>query len=240
MHRNLIISAFQEVKAREKDKNGTTTSDTAAAKVLSDFIGENQKFPFGERSLTKYYKSALNQNEDELLINRSEVVQALCSYLGYDNFESFKEANKIRNSAGEYSPKKLNSTLTSLKSNKVLLIISSTICMAVILLILHFSNNERWMIWENDRYIEVSFDLEKYNLSQLKLYSEDRVDNLRKISVDCDTEFFDPTGKVKIWYGKNARKELEFFTSVGLHPGTGKTLKPITNYMINKYVCLDM
>jgi len=42
---------------------------------------------------------------------------------------------------------------------------------------------------------------------------------------------------VKIWYGRNIKKELEFFTSLGLHPETGKTLDPITDYMIKKYAC---
>ena len=44
-------------------------------------------------------------------------------------------------------------------------------------------------------------------------------------------------GREQIWYGKNNRGELEFFTSQGLHPETKKTLKKITKYMIDKYVC---
>ena len=30
---------------------------------------------------------------------------------------------------------------------------------------------------------------------------------------------------------------LQYFTALGLHPETGKTLKPITQYMIDKYIC---
>lgn len=94
-----------------------------------------------------------------------------------------------------------------------------------------------WMVWNQDHYVEVRFDLEKYNISQLKRCKTERLKNFRKIPVDCNTEFFDSSGKPKIWYGKNAKKTLEYFTSLGLHPETGKTLKPITKYMINKYVC---
>jgi hypothetical protein len=57
--------------------------------------------------------------------------------------------------------------------------------------------------------------------------------------VSCETEFFDSNGEAKIWYGKNRKKELESFTAIGLHPETGKTLDPITVYMIRKYICKE-
>ena len=115
MHKKLIISAFQEVKAREKDKNGTMTSDTATAKLLSDFIYENQRFSFGERRLTDYYKLALDENNDEVVINRTEVVQALSAYLGYDSFKSFKDANEVDNTINEDASKDLNKEILALQ-----------------------------------------------------------------------------------------------------------------------------
>ncbi len=48
---------------------------------------------------------------------------------------------------------------------------------------------------------------------------------------------FKEDDSVRIWYGKNREGELEYFSSQGLHPQTGKTLKPITRYMIEKYIC---
>ncbi|WP_431135335.1 hypothetical protein [Psychroserpens mesophilus] len=96
----------------------------------------------------------------------------------------------------------------------------------------------RWMIWQEDHYIEVGFDTEKYKLNQLKLYKEERIKNFKKTTPICDTTiFFNEDGSVNIWYGKNRGKELEYFTALGLHPETGKTLKPITQYMIDKYIC---
>ena len=49
--------------------------------------------------------------------------------------------------------------------------------------------------------------------------------------------FTSKKGDVKIWYGKNIVKELEYFSLLGVHPETGKTLKPITEYMIKKHIC---
>ena len=103
----------------------------------------------------------------------------------------------------------------------------------------HILKNEtRWMVWQEDHYVEVEFDTEKHKVNQLKLYKEDRINLFKKIIPVCDsTKFFNEDGSVNIWYGKNRNKELEYFTALGLHPETGKTLKPITQYMIDKYIC---
>ncbi|WP_435412704.1 hypothetical protein [Psychroserpens mesophilus] len=103
----------------------------------------------------------------------------------------------------------------------------------------HILKNEtRWMVWQEDHYVEVEFDTEKHKVNQLKLYKEDRINLFKKITPVCDsTKFFNEDGSVNIWYGKNRNKELEYFTALGLHPETGKTLKPITQYMIDKYIC---
>ena len=38
------------------------------------------------------------------------------------------------------------------------------------------------------------------------------------------------------WYYKNDQGEIEYYTSAGLHPVNGETLKAITEYIIEKYV----
>lgn len=93
------------------------------------------------------------------------------------------------------------------------------------------------MIWKDDHYEEVSFDTKKYELGKLKLYKEDRIKSFTKIKVNCEYDFFDKAGAPQVWYYKNDLGELELFTSVGLHPETGTTLKPISAYMIHKYIC---
>lgn len=230
MHQLLIIKTFEKVKDEEEKATGIIPSDTGAAKLFSDYIFENQKLSFGERRLADYYRMAKKPNSDKVIIKDPRVVQAMCHYLGYNNFSDFKKAHGILDINTNQG-----SLLIFFKKHRYLIIISITII--IIMLIIYSVNKQRWMVWENDRYIEVRFNPEKYNLNQLKLYNEERVKKFRKIDANCDTDFFDESGKVKIWYGKNSRKELEFFTSLGLHPETGKTLNPITHYMINKYIC---
>lgn len=43
--------------------------------------------------------------------------------------------------------------------------------------------------------------------------------------------------EVKFGTDKHIMGKLEYFTSLGLHQETGKTLKTITKYMINEYIC---
>lgn len=41
--------------------------------------------------------------------------------------------------------------------------------------------------------------------------------------------------KAIIWYSK-VGDSIEFFNTHGMHPETGRALRPITSYIINKYV----
>ncbi|WP_339609501.1 hypothetical protein [uncultured Planktosalinus sp.] len=72
---------------------------------------------------------------------------------------------------------------------------------------------------------------------QLKLYNEDRIAHFKKIEADCDTPYRTADGNALVWYGKNKEGALEYFTSHGLHPETGKTLKELTLYMFEKHAC---
>ncbi len=62
--------------------------------------------------------------------------------------------------------------------------------------------------------------------------------HFKKIEVNPETIFFQ-NNKPIVWYGKNLKGEYEYFTYSGEHPETGKYLRPITNYHINKYVNRD-
>ena len=125
-------------------------------------------------------------------------------------------------------------------ANRVFLFIGGIMFIACTSLVTnHILKEEtRWMVWHEDHYIEVDFDSEKYKMNQLKLLKEERIELFKKILPICgETTFFNGDGSVAIWYGKNKDKTLEYFTALGLHPETGKTLKPITGYMIEKYIC---
>lgn len=92
------------------------------------------------------------------------------------------------------------------------------------------------MQWQNDHYEYVDCNS---NNSQgfLEIPIEPADENkakLKKIEVTENTTFF-VNDKPVIWYGK-VNGEPEFFNTHGFHPITGKPLKPITKYMIDKWV----
>lgn len=252
MHKKIIIKAFQKAQENEEVKGIKNPSKNYLSKVLSDYISEEMKFSFGERSLINYYKQALEievENED---INMSQltVVTGLCKYLEYENYEDYiVNQNTNYNDAEDRAAavvtkpknKKAFAWLSAIfTKNQLLSIALSILVLAITAMITVYILNDqtRWMVWQDDHYVEVDFDTKKYQLNHLKIFKEERVTLFKKVSPICEeTIFFNDDSSIAIWYGKDKNKELEYFTALGLHPKTGKPLKPITAYMINKYIC---
>ena len=221
MHIKLLVLAFQ--KAEEEIQ---TDKVLPRAKLLSDFILEDSKEPYGEKILGIKFNSVKDGSKKSIRLKK-HAEEALSHYLGYEDYADFLKKN---NYGVEESTIKL-----FLTKNKIAIVVSLIIIITV--LVYSSITKQRWMIWQEDHYVEVKFDLEKYDIDQLKIYKEERIKNFKKLKATCDTDFFNDAGKVKIWYGKNSEKKLEYFTDFGLHPETGTTLKPITKYMIKTHIC---
>ena len=229
MYKKLIIEAFKKAKSQREEKGEKNPSNVSLAEDLSDYIDKTKNHKLGEKSFRVYKNEAEKLTDSSLDINikQFKIVIGLCKYLGYNNYEDFS-------SRKSYEIKK---RVNFFKKNGITL---SVLGLSIIIFsIISSAKKQRWMIWEENHYAEVNFDTKKYNLGQLKLYNEERITNFKQIYPDSNTIFFDSSGDVKIWYGKNNNKELEYFTALGLHPETGKTLDPITIYMIRKYIYKD-
>ncbi|GGG52340.1 hypothetical protein [Bizionia arctica] len=234
MHKILIIKAFEKAKSDLTNQGIQNPSKVKLAEEISDCVENIEGFSLGERSYRDYYKGALQIEEEaleDIEINQIRIINGLCTYLGFTNYSEFT------NSIGD---KKKNKKLPPFKSNfkkyRVYIIILSLVAAFVIYSSI---NKQRWMVWQTDHYIEADFNTKLLNEGVLKIYNLDRITDFRKASPDCQTDFFKEDGTEKLWYGKNKSGELEFFTSLGLHPETGKTLKKITDHMIKKYICPD-
>lgn len=217
MHTSLLLKAF------EKAGNEIHSSKaTPIAKHLSDYIEKLSKEPYGERSLRDYYTAAKKGAPIDL---RRFVADALSVYLGYESFEDFVKANPT-------APIKKKSFFKHYKWP-----LAGVVFILLVAWGYHQLTKERWMVWQEDRYVEAPFDDKLLQEGKLKLYSEDRIANFKQMHPDCDTPFKYNYGSIRIWYGKNAEGELQYFSTPGLHPETGKTLKELTKYMFDKYVC---
>ncbi|WPR71325.1 hypothetical protein SLW70_15535 [Flavobacterium sp. NG2] len=99
----------------------------------------------------------------------------------------------------------------------------------------NFYPKKQCMEWVGTHYEEVDCDKDKLGFlaSSAIVPINENAKELRKLDCNQKLVFF-KNEKPLIWYCKYDG-EVELYDRPGFHPITGKPLKPITNYMINKY-----
>jgi len=223
MHRKLITAAFNKAS-----KNIGSRTPHRIAEYISNTIQENNSETYGIRSLRDNHKLAIEDSKKNIEF-RQGIVQALCEFLGHRDFQEFQ----CKNQEKKLPFSKRMMVVIKTKSAVVVIILIAFLTITIIT----YVNKERWMEWEQDHYTEVSFDSEKLTNGTLKLYNKNRINHFRQVYPDCDYPFFKANGNENLWYGKNKEGVYEYFTDLGLHPGTGRTLKKITEYMVITHIC---
>lgn len=226
MYKEVVIQAFEKAKEDIPGRsNKTNRSEHISTVLLNDF-----KYQISGKTLRNLFDQSIDLTLKADISIKSNYVENLCLYLGYADYQAFLKANPDDTSSNNE-----HWLLKFIKKNKISLIVF--VLTIIIVLSITTFNQQRWMIWEDTHYIEVDFDAEKYSLSQLKIYNQERIDNFLKVNPDCKTIFFNSDSTVNLWYGKNNSGKLEYFTALAKHPESGKTLREITDYMIRKYIC---
>ena len=93
------------------------------------------------------------------------------------------------------------------------------------------------MQWSGDHYEIVDCNLKGEGLittNPVELLDENLVD-LKKVKICDTTVYFDKNHNVIIWYAKRG-DSIDFFNSHGRHPENNSPLKPVTKYILDKYV----
>ena len=139
MDNKLLLEAF---KKAEKDIQ--TDKPTRLAQHLSDYILEQSGEPYGEKSLRTHYKTAKKGDPIDL---KKFVANALSVYLGYESFEDFVKAQPSK----PVEPTGMSSRYKWAIAGLLFIVLFVTISY------LQF-NKQRWMVWQEDHYVEVSFD----------------------------------------------------------------------------------
>lgn len=90
--------------------------------------------------------------------------------------------------------------------------------------------------WNNDHYEEVVCEGNEVAFSGVNpiIKKQESLIDFKKIEVYDTTTFF-KNKQPQVWYCKQDGK-CEYFNAPGLHPESGKTLKPISKYIIKKYI----
>jgi len=184
---------------------------------------------FRPRPYNVYYKTQLHK---DINVKKTLTENIGANYLSENNHKT-KAVVKPKNKEIFTS----NSKTSAMNSVLFKIAILAVIITTIIILKINIKKEPNWMIWKEDHYEVVDFDLNKYDFNELKLYKEERISNFKQIEANCNTVFFKDDGSENIWYGKNIKGRLEYFTDLGLHPETGKTLKKITKYMIREHIC---
>ncbi|MDT0678752.1 hypothetical protein [Autumnicola musiva] len=216
---------LQDIFVKAKEESGED-SLRKWAEYIAEYLLEEVKYPLSVKTLERYYNGETEPN----LEKRNK----LAVFLGYSDYREYKAGMQ------ETQPKEEDSEKTGEgKSNKkyrkrIMLLVS-----LIGILVLgagylgYSSGSEDCMIWKEDHY-EVTPCEGKAGETKKTLHL---LENFRQIEVSDTTTFF-RNGKANVWYDKH-ENELYFFSAPGINPETGKTVKEITDYMINKYVLVD-
>ncbi len=213
---HLIKKAFEKagIESGKDSLNGQ-------AEYLAEYLMDEFKYSLSAKSLTRYYKTESTPNK--------KVRDFLSVYLRYGSYEEFVIDNS----------EKIESPLRNLKAKKPKPVFSKKLTLISLLFVsvtgvssyIGFkAAEEKCMAWNEDHYVEVKCTGAE---GETKL-NPMLLQEFRQIEVSDTTSFF-KNGNPAVWYDKS-NNQLEFFTSPGIHPENGKTLKPITDYMIDKYV----
>lgn len=144
------------------------------------------------------------------------------------NFSSNKNSQVLRKERSYYKPTAIHFVLVSLIIGVFLYGYFTK----------YIFTEHECMAWKDDHYEAISCNTEVNSFMGATIVHIDKETlKYQKRVTACDTTtFFMPDGRPCVWYCKMPNGTIEYFSYPGLHPTTGKTLKKITRYMINKYV----
>ncbi|WP_405199364.1 hypothetical protein [Christiangramia sp. LLG6405-1] len=217
------MKKFLEEIFKKAEKESGIKSLRGKCEYISESLLENFKYQLSYKSLERYYK-----NDS---IPKGETIDILARYLGYSDYNEYLlSKNSAENNKLEINVTKEPKGQYAIKGFRqwVLIALIPLICTAGY--ISFMNESEECMIWVEDHYESKKCEGERGE----QIYRAYLVENFRQIEVSDTTSFF-KNGEVQVWYDK-FNNELYYFTAPGINPENGKTLRPITNYMINKYV----
>lgn len=231
----VVISKFDIDKFKPIQhflKGKTTTSKNHAVIEMVALLYDYEKRPYG-----KFLKLSAGESEENKCLNRD----VKGSKLTRTEEESFFSSNNNKDHNATI-PKNINDKKKWGKGHYAI-IIGVIILSGLFVFNSTFLDKQKLcMKWEVDKYVECDCgDVTRLSFVDDGItpvqYSESVLNGFKKIEVDCNTIFF-KDNKPKVWFVKIGSMQHEYFSSPGngVHPVSGKALKPITNYHINKYI----
>lgn len=230
MLKELFSNLFEKLKT---ESSNNSTSKSGCFNFFETHILEEKfhKVHFvTSRSLTNYYNKYVEGKQNTAGEPNQELKDLIAIYLGFTGYTDFENASSKAKRKPVFDH---NSEKFFTKNSILLMVLVLTISLGSFYAINYsFSSDENCIIWRDNHFeksscsVKNSIDNSFYKISIIEF---------KKTEVSKETVFFND-GKPMIWYGKSKSKKMEYFTNRGIHPETHKELKPITTYIINKYV----
>jgi hypothetical protein len=204
---------------------GTNYKEDVKAEIAQEVIDDTQK------TENKDNRVSPNQENDEIGNKEVKAVVADIPVIGNEVIDEPEEITyKIQTAFG-----KVNTPKQPVLGSKIKKAITSFMIIAAAsggTYLFVSAQKEECMYWTGDRYKRISCNQKIENVSIIALDTAKSA-HLRKIT-QPDTLTQSSVGKV--WYTK-IDGEIEFYTSDGFHPVYNDVrLKPVTVYILNKYV----
>ncbi|WP_439128439.1 hypothetical protein [Polaribacter sp.] len=231
MLNKLFYELFEKLKT-EKDNDSDRKSgcfNFFVERILDEKY--NLKNIVSSKTLTNYYNKYVEGKNNNSGEPKSDLKNSIAKYLGYNSYSDFEKEN-IQSSIKI----NLNQSIESnqeIKRKTLKKVVILVLCFFTLLFVLNkYYKTENCIIWNIDHFETSSCNTKDgINNNFYKI----NIENFKKVNVDNNTEFF-KNGNPIIWYGKSPSGKIDFFTQRGIHPETLEELKPITEYIINKYV----
>ncbi len=205
----LVDSVFEKA-GKESGKD----SVHGKAEYLSEHIFEVYKFQVSSKTLTRYQKKEYSPSHP--------LTDYFSKFLGYKNYGEF-----VKN---ESEPIWKEGVKNQKKSKAWIIALILFPLIGVSAYVGYQNGKEECMIWKEDHFEKTTCS----GYENEEILRTFRLENFKKI-IPTDTTTFFKNGKARIWYDKS-NNELEFFSAAGIHPTNGKTLKPVTPYIVEKYI----
>lgn len=219
-HWSLLQEAFKKASHNIQERGGTINM-TQCALELSSYISEDFNFPITDRAIRNYWND-LNENK-EGNIPQQKVLDGLSQYLGFEDYLDY--VNRINGSPSVWIKKRWKP-----------LFLTTMILVAISFGTYKYITLPKCMTWIEDHYEKVPCDIDSAIEGKIKPFDSNTFLHFKKVHPDSIKTFFSKKREPLIWYGKNLDGKYEYFTALGFHPETGKSLKPITPYIIDKYI----
>lgn len=184
---------------------------------------------FELRPYVKFKKKGINKENSSV-----EEKESLDNFSNPDNEVKCDHNGGVLSNSSNFIPQSYVGKVLPPPNNKMIIV--TMVCVVITICYFVFSKKE-CMQWSNDHYEEVECNSQINGLVSLNkiVPLDNRLFVLRKIQICDTTSFFNKEGDAVVWYAKSGN-DIDFFNTYGRHPENGNALRPITKYIIDKYV----